>query len=133
MQYIYPAVFHPEKESGYTLSIPDFPDMEQEADTVADCMRQAMESLSITLYDMEERGAVPPVPSALNAIPHADGDLVTYVTADTDGHRRYYDTRLVKKTLSIPVWINSRAEEAGINFSKLLTRALREELGIYDT
>jgi len=45
-------------------------------------------------------------------------------------YRRENDNRAIKKTLSIPSWLNSKAEKAGINFSQTLQKALKEELGL---
>jgi len=38
--------------------------------------------------------------------------------------------RFVKKTLSIPAWLNSQAESYGINFSQTLQKALKQELSL---
>jgi hypothetical protein len=56
------------------------------------------------------------------------GDIVTLIAADTETYRRYYENKLVKKTLNIHSWLNERAENANINFSQTLQRALQEEL-----
>jgi post-segregation antitoxin (ccd killing protein) len=49
---------------------------------------------------------------------------------DTDNYRRYFENKAVKKTLTIPMWLNQRAEDANINFSQLLQKALKTELHI---
>ena len=38
-------------------------------------------------------------------------------------------SRSVKKTLTIPAWLNERARAQGINFSKTLHDALLEKIG----
>ena len=53
-----------------------------------------------------------------------------YVLADTNEWRREFDSRAVKKTLSIPSWLNSMAERAAINFSQTLQEALCQKLGV---
>lgn len=50
--------------------------------------------------------------------------------ADTTAWRKKYDSKAVKKTLSIPNWLNTKAEEAGVNFSQILQDALKERLHI---
>jgi len=52
------------------------------------------------------------------------------VAADTDEYRRQNDTRSVKKTLSIPAWLNNRAEKANAPFSQILQEGLKEYLNI---
>ena len=61
--------------------------------------------------------------------PLSDGQMIVLISADTNVFR---DTRAVKKTLTIPSWLNDMAIEKGINFSQLLQKALKEKLGIYD-
>lgn len=56
--------------------------------------------------------------------------FINYVYADTDAYRKKNDTRAVKKTLSIPLWLNALAEDAGVNFSQILQDALKERLGV---
>jgi hypothetical protein len=43
-------------------------------------------------------------------------------------YRKKYNNRAVKKTLSIPEWLNEAASKAGINFSQTLQDALKEKL-----
>lgn len=51
--------------------------------------------------------------------------LVSLVPVDTDAWRRQFDNKSVKKTLTIPSWLNKKAEKAGINFSQVLQDALK--------
>ena len=57
-------------------------------------------------------------------------EFVNYVCADTDEYRRKHDARAVKKTLSIPSWLNAQAEQAGINFSQVLQEGLKQRLDV---
>jgi len=52
-----------------------------------------------------------------------------FVDIDTDEYRRRLNTKAVKKNCTIPSWLNDRAEEAGVNFSRVLQDALMEKLG----
>ncbi len=56
--------------------------------------------------------------------------FVNLIDIDTTEYRRINDSRAVKKTLTIPSWLNARAEKAGINFSQVLQDALRSHLGV---
>ena len=58
------------------------------------------------------------------------GELVTLVMCDTIEYRRYYDNKAVKKTLTIPAWLNTMAERAGLNFSQVLQNGLKNELHV---
>jgi hypothetical protein len=58
------------------------------------------------------------------------GAFVTLIQARTEPIRDELQNRAVKKTLTIPQWLNDEAEEAGLNFSQTLQFALKEKLGI---
>ena len=53
---------------------------------------------------------------------------MTLVVADTQEWRKRTSARAVKKTLTIPQWLNTAAEERGVNFSQVLQDALKKEL-----
>ena len=59
-----------------------------------------------------------------------DNQLVTLIRCDTVAYRKFYDNRAVKKTLTIPSWLNTMAEKQGVNFSMVLQNALKAELRI---
>jgi len=60
------------------------------------------------------------------------GSFINFVDVDTAEYRRENDNRAIKKTLTIPNWLNSKAEKAGVNFSQTLQKALKQQLGILD-
>lgn len=128
MKYVYPAVFHPETEGGYSVFFPDIKRGATQGDTVAECIEMAEDFLCLALYRMEEEQLPIPAASDMREIESESGDLVTLISVDTETYRRYYENKLIKKTLNIPSWLNERAEAANINFSRTLQRALKEEL-----
>ena len=84
------------------------------------------------LYDMEESGKVIPAPSDALEIEKTLGnnEFISLVSCDTLEYRQYFDQKAVKKTLTIPSWLNTLAEREGINFSSVLQAALKRTLGI---
>ena len=74
----------------------------------------------------------PPNPSRLSEIPTEPDQRTILVTAIMPLVREDMETKAVKKTLTIPAWLNRAAEAAHVNFSALLQRSLREHLGIQD-
>ncbi|MCL1917256.1 MAG: hypothetical protein FWG14_02895 [Peptococcaceae bacterium] len=58
--------------------------------------------------------------------------IVLYNAVDTNEYRKLNDTRAIKKTLSIPAWLNYQAEKANAPFSQLLQQALKEYLHVSD-
>ena len=70
-----------------------------------------------------------PVPSTIGDIIVDDG-FVNYVICDTISYAKRFNNRAVKKTLTIPEWLNEAATSAGINFSQVLQDALKERLKV---
>ena len=129
MKYIYPAVFTPE-ESGFSVRFPDVDGCFTDGETLEEAMDMANDALCLMLYDMEQRGQAIPNATPVNSVAHTDPQFVSLISCDTDWYRRYFDSKAVKKTLSIPSWLNDMAERAGINFSGTLQDALKSRLGI---
>ncbi|MDR1735916.1 MAG: type II toxin-antitoxin system HicB family antitoxin [Oscillospiraceae bacterium] len=132
MKYAYPAVFHPEEEGGFSIWFPDIGKGATQGENIADGIFMAEDFLSLALYDIEEEKKVPPSVSSAETIITDGGDFVTMIAADTETYRRKIENRLVKKTLNIPSWLNERAENANVNFSQTLQRALKEELKLQE-
>jgi len=130
MKYVYPAVFTPDDIGGYCITFPDIKMGGTQGEDLIDGMEMAEDFLCLALYHMEEEGSSAPAPSDARLMNADPNDIVTLVTVDTDDYRRFYENKLVKKTLNIPSWLNAKAEAASVNFSKILQRALKEELQI---
>lgn len=129
-KYVYPAIFTREAENGYSISFPDFESCYTSAQTLEEGMEMASDVLCLTLYEMEERGETPPVPSSVRSVAVGPNEFATLVRCDTVEYRKFFDNKAVKKTLTIPAWLNTMAERAGINFSAVLQNALKTELRI---
>lgn len=129
MKYVYPAIFTKE-ETGYSVSFPDIEGCVTCGDDLVDAMDMAQDALNLMLWDIEEDGDPVNAPSAIESLSLEPGQFASLVCADTDEYRRKMDNRAVKKTLTIPSWLNSQAERANINFSQLLQSALKQELHI---
>ena len=55
---------------------------------------------------------------------------MSLVCCDTIEYRKLYNNKAVKKTLTIPAWLNTLAERADLNFSSVLQDALKLRLDI---
>ena len=125
---IYPAIFHPETDGGYSLYFPDLPGCISEGNTLAEAFDNAQDALGIYLYSMLQDKAAYPVASKPEALAIASGDFVTLVEWDELEYLRKTDHISVKKTLTIPAWLNARADALQINFSKTLKDALIQKV-----
>lgn len=127
-KYVYPAVFTPCEGNGYTVRFPDVSGCYTDGDTLAEAVEMANDALCLMLYDMEERQEEIPTPSAPSDIPTENGEIVSLVACDTIAYRKFFDKKAIKKTLTIPNWLNTMAERSGVNFSAVLQEALIEKL-----
>lgn len=129
MKYVYPAIFTKEDE-GYSIHFPDIEGCYTSAETLSEGMDMANDVLCLVLYDLEEKRTEIPQPSDISALICAENEFSTLVSCDTLEYRKFYDSKAVKKTLSIPAWLNTMAERENINFSATLQNALKEALHI---
>lgn len=131
MNYIYPAVFYPEEDGRYSVIFPDLNDLATYGDTLADAFAMAQEACSQYLFTSLRDGEHLPSPSSLDDVQKDDAHaLVNMVCVNLDAYARAYDDKAVKKTLSIPAWLNTACENLGINFSKVLKDALIAKLQV---
>lgn len=128
-KYLYPAVFTKE-ETGYSVSFPDVPGCFTSGETLEEAVEMAKDALCLMIYELEEEGATIPVASPVNDVPHDENSFVSLVGCDTLAYRRFFDNKAVKKTLTIPSWLNDMAERANVNFSGVLQEALKAKLNI---
>lgn len=128
-KYIYPAIFTKEG-AFYTVCFPDLEGCYTQGDSLQDAYEMASDVLCLTLYNLEEEKASIPPASETSAIKTGKDEFVSLVACDTLEYRQYYDNKAVKKTLTIPAWLNTMSEREGINFSAVLQAALKRELNI---
>lgn len=131
-KYAYPAVFTKEDNGMYSINFPDFEACFTQGDNWQDGIDMANDVLCLTLYDLEENKGDIPTPSNPLDIKVDKNSFVTLVSCDTLQYRKYYDNKAVKKTLTVPAWLNTIAEREGVNFSQVLQSALKDKLHIED-
>lgn len=124
MKTAYPAIVHPDAD-GIWVEFPDLEGCYSDGETVADAISNAQDALGAYLCSLTERGMSPAAPSDIRDIEPEEG-VVSVIVTDPDRYRK--DTRAVKKTLSIPAWLNDEAIRHNINFSSVLQEALKIQL-----
>jgi len=130
--YIFPAIFEPSEDGGYCITFPDLPGCITEGDTLKEAMHMAKDALELYIYNLEDDKEEIPTPSAPESIKVHNGSFVVPIEAYMPLIRNEMANRAVKKTLTIPYWLNKIAEENKVNFSQILQVALKEHLGIKD-
>ena len=129
-KYLYPAIFTPEEGGGFSITFPDIKSCYTQGDDLQDAYEMAADVLCLTLYGLEEEKAVIPPASDPKDIKAPANSFVSLVGADTLEYRKFYDNKAVKKTLTVPSWLNTMAEREDINFSQVLQEALKERLKV---
>ena len=125
----YPAVFHKAKEGGFWVSFPDFPECFTEGEDMTQAYEMAVEAMGLALVNRKEDRVEIPQPTEVDKISVDDGVLVI-IEFDMLEYQRKHNSRAVKKTLSIPEWLNEEATALGVNFSQVLQEALMAKLGV---
>jgi predicted RNase H-like HicB family nuclease len=127
MKYIYPAVIS--KGEFFTVTFPDLKGCYTQGKDLAEALEMGEDALNMWLFDRESRG-LEVIPFTENYKSENPDDIVTLISADTERYRRQISNVSVKKTLTIPMWLNEQALEKNVNFSAVLQKGLQKELGI---
>lgn len=128
-KYVYPAVFEKEGDQ-YFISFPDIENCFTQGEDLQDGLDNAQDALCLMLYHMEKEDKAIPKPSNPTNIDVSQDQFVSLVSCDTIEYEKFYKSKAVKKTLTIPEWLNDIAIRENINFSNVLQNALMEQLEI---
>lgn len=123
MLFVYPAIFHKEDNS-FWVEFPDLTGCHTYGSSITEVMEAAQEALAGYLLTLLEQEKTISAPSDISTI-HAEDGFTSLVSCDIN---QYKDTKAVKKTLTIPSWLNDRAVSMGINFSQVLQEALLSKI-----
>ncbi len=127
MKIVFPAIFHRENNS-YWVDFPDLAGCQSFGDTQTETLYNAKEALEGYALSLLENGEKLPEPSEISSIKTDKDSFVSFVDADLSPYLN--KSKAVKKTLTIPEWLNDAAIEKGINFSRTLQDALIQKLSI---
>lgn len=130
MKYVYPAIFTLEDNRLYSVRFPDIDGCYTSGDDLQDAFEMAEDALALMLFHYEQENRDIPEASTLNSFDTSTNEFVNYVSCDTIEYQKRNNNKAVKKTLSIPEWLNELATSKGINFSQVLQDALRSQLGV---
>lgn len=127
--YIFPAVFDV-SDDGISIEFPNLPGCLPCADTIEDAVKNAKEALMLHIFGMEEDNEEIPSPTPFTQIKYENNQILMLVEAYMPPFREKQKNKFVKKTLTIPSWLNDKAIENNINFSAVLREALENRLDI---
>ena len=130
--YVFPAVFSFDPD-GVSVEFPDLPGCLTCGDTEEEALRMAKEAMSLHLWGMEQDGDEIPEPSKISDLTLEANQVVVLVEAWMPPFRDHMANKAVKKTLTIPKWLNDLAEQKKVNYSQILQSALKNYLGVSET
>ena len=130
-KYAYPAVFTLEEDGTYSIIFPDLEGCYTCGDNLEDGIEMAEDALALTLYGYEKEGREIPKASVPTAITVSENEFVNFIACDTMAYRKMYNNKAVKKTLTIPEWLNEAATSMGLNFSQVLQEALISQIQMH--
>ena len=124
--FTYPAIFNFEDDQ-YWVEFIDLKGCFSDGNTLPEAMENAKEAMGLFLEDLEE---YPKCTTNIKDIKLKENQIISFVTINLEEHKKKYENKSVKKTLSIPAWLNTMAEKENINFSQLLQKALMDTLHV---
>lgn len=125
--YEYVAIFD-YAEDGINIYFPDLPGCLSCADDTKEALHNAEEVLGLYMVECEEEDIDIPEPTPIENIHCKENEKPILVSVWMPLARSEVEVVSVKKTLTIPAWLNKLAEEQKINFSKVLQAALKDIL-----
>ncbi len=132
-RYSFVALFNYAND-GISIEFPDLPGCYPcaDKDDTAMALKNAKEALGLHIWGMEQDDKPIPAPSKITDLEIASGQIPVLIEVFMPPIRERINSRFVKKTLSLPAWLASKADEDGVNCSRIFQNALMDYLGIHD-
>lgn len=128
--YIFPAIIEQLGEGDFNVTFPDFASVITYGETLAEAIDMAEDALSGEIYDLFADKLEIPSPTDIKDINLDGKQVLIVVKINLKDILKKYDSKAVKKTLTIPSWLDKLAVEEKVNFSQILQDALKEKLGM---
>jgi antitoxin HicB len=128
-RYFYPAIFTFE-EDGVSVDFPDLDGCFTGGSDLNEAFHLARDVLAGYLSILEEEGKEIPAPSIDLDFDLGENQKLMLVEAWMPPYREEYADKSVKKTVTLPRWLKTAAEERHINFSRVLQEGLLRQLGL---
>ncbi|MCL2111459.1 MAG: type II toxin-antitoxin system HicB family antitoxin [Clostridiales bacterium] len=120
MEYVYPAIFHPNDDGSITITYPDLPGCISEGKSLANAMYMAQSALKQWIEYLADKKMVLPAASAVQDVSAKGNEFTSLIRAEVK------DGRAVKRTISIPQWMDEKAVSSGLSLSRVMQDALAE-------
>jgi predicted RNase H-like HicB family nuclease len=121
MEYVYPAIFQSNDDGSYTITYPDLPGCISEGKSLGNAVYMAESALKQWIEYLTEKKKTIPAPSSIQSVKTESGEFANLIRAEVK------DGRAVKRTISIPQWMDEKVSESGLSLSRVLQEALTEK------
>lgn len=126
--FVYPAIFtYSEEDKCYMVDFVDLEGCSTYGETIDEAYIMAQDAMGLYLSDLD---TFPKPTIPYNNIHLEENQFISLIELDLVEYRKKVNNIAIKKTLTIPTWLNTLAEKNDINFSQLLQKALKNELNI---
>ena len=122
MEHVYPAIFHRNKDDSFTITYPDLPCCISEGKNLGNAMYMAQSALAQWIGYLADKKQTIPNASPVEKVKTSKNDFVNLICAEVR------DTKAIKRTVSIPKWMDDKAIQSGLSLSRVLQDALSERL-----
>ena len=122
MKYVYAAIFEAADEGGYAVYFPDLPGCHSQGESLYEALVFAQSALAQWIEYLKEKNMPIPAPSDINGIEFDGVGFINFV------HAYVKDGRAVKRTVSIPKWMDEQVAASGLSLSRVLQDALSVKL-----
>jgi predicted RNase H-like HicB family nuclease len=127
-KHLYPAIFT-EEQSGYSVTFPDFEGCFSEGDSLEEAYEMAIDALGLYFEDEKKDFEYPKATNPKNIVT-GENEFIVMIEFDMIEYMKKHGNKAIKKTLTIPAWLNELAMRENVNFSQTLQNALVEQLKI---
>lgn len=125
MKLVYPAIFSPCEEGGYTVTVPDLPGCISEGNTLIESIEMGTDAACGWILGELEEGHPIPEPTPFEKVVLEESDsFINLLVLDIDSYSERFGKKAVRKNITIPAWLNEYGERNNINFSKVLQDSL---------
>lgn len=124
---IYPCVVRKEDDI-YYANFPDFNACFTDAESIDELFANTKEVLNGVIFTMLKNKM--DLPAAGENIKLEEGEFLILVESPVGIIKDRINNMAVKKTLTLPAWMNEMAMEHNVNFSQVLQEGLKRELNI---
>lgn len=130
-RYSYVALFTYEND-GISIEFPDLPGCYPcaDKDNTEEALKNAKEALGLHIWGMEQDEEIIPSATPITSLVLGSNQIPVLIDVFMPPIRERINSKFVKKTLSLPAWLAAKADEDGVNCSKIFQNALMEYLKI---